>query len=473
MFKRIEKYIWEIPTKYKDGMRVPGRLFVSERMLKDVEEGAIEQIANVATLPGIRKYSMAMPDVHLGYGFPIGGVAAFGEEDGIISPGGVGFDINCGVRLIRTNLTKKDVEGKIKDLVDLLFREVPSGVGSESRIRLSKDDFEEIFHRGVRWAVENGYGVERDIEFCEENGSMKGAKSSAISQKAMDRGRQQLGTLGSGNHFLEIQYVAEIYDEDAAKTFGLFKDQLVVMVHCGSRGFGHQVCTDHLRILERASRKYGIRLPDKQLACAPIGSEEAENYFGAMVAAANYAWTNRQLITHWVRESFKKFFGMSEEDLGMDLVYDVAHNVAKVEVHDGEKVYVHRKGATRAFGPGNEDIPKEYRAVGQPVIIPGSMGTPSFVLRGTEEAMKITFGSTCHGAGRVMSRERAKRTFRGERIRQDLLRAGIYVRATSGAVIAEEAPGVYKSSEDVVDVVHNVGISLKVAKMLPLGVAKG
>jgi len=473
MLKRIGEYIWEIPTSYKEGMRVPGRLFVSEKMLRDVEEGAIEQIANVATLPGIRNYSMAMPDVHLGYGFPIGGVAAFGEDDGVISPGGVGFDINCGVRLIRSNLTRKDVEGKIKDLVDLLFREIPSGVGSESRVRLSRSDFEEIFHKGVRWAIENGYGVERDIEFCEENGSMKGAKSSAISQKAMERGRQQLGTLGSGNHFLEVQYVAEIYDEEAAKTFGLFKDQIVVMVHCGSRGFGHQVCTDHLRILERATKKYGIKLPDRQLACAPIGSEEAENYFGAMVAAANYAWTNRQLITHWVRESFKKFFGMSEEDLGMDLVYDVAHNVAKIEVHDGERLYVHRKGATRAFGPGHEDIPREYRKIGQPVIIPGSMGTPSFVLKGTEVAMKMTFGSTCHGAGRVMSRERAKRTFRGERVRADLMRSGIYVRATSGAVIAEEAPAVYKSSEDVVDVVHNVGISLKVAKMLPLGVAKG
>ncbi len=477
MVRKLSDNSWEIPIGHTPGMRVPGRLFVSESLLEGIDPGTIDQIANVATLPGIQKYSMAMPDAHLGYGFAIGGVAAFDREEGIISPGGVGFDINCGVRLIRTNLQKEDVVPHIEALTEALFQNVPSGVGSKSRIRASDRELDDAFLHGARWAVEAGYGVEADTEHCEADGFLDGADPSHVSTKARTRGKPQFGTLGSGNHFLEVQYVDEIYDRDVASAFGLEEGQVTVMIHCGSRGAGHQICTDHLRELSQAVKKYGIQIPDKQLACAPAQSREAQNYFKAMLCAANYAWANRQVITHWTRETFENIFGMDADDLGMDLLYDVAHNVAKLEEHsvDGKKkeVYVHRKGATRAFPPEHPEVPAAYRAVGQPVLIPGSMGTPSFILCGTKEAMDISFGSACHGAGRIMSRAHAKKEFRGQTIKENLEAQGITVRATHPSVIAEEAPGVYKSSSEVVNVVHELGIARKVARVLPLGVAKG
>ncbi|MCQ8902954.1 MAG: RtcB family protein [Methanothrix sp.] len=473
MLDKIEENIYELPIGYKEGMRVPGRIFISESLLEMVEPGTIEQVANVATLPGIVKYSMAMPDAHLGYGFPIGGVAAFREDGGVISPGGVGFDINCGVRLLRTDLTVDEVKPLISDLIESLFEEIPSGVGATSRLHVSDSELTEAFIAGARWAVEQGYGTDEDLEHCEENGCLKGADPSQVSAKARKRGRPQFGTLGSGNHFLEVQYVGRIYDEDIAKRFGLFKGQVTVMIHCGSRGAGHQICTDHLEVLSRAVRKYNIDLPDKQLACAPIGTPEARNYFGAMAAAANYAWANRQIIAHWTREVFAKYFG----DVEMPLVYDVAHNVAKIEEHmvDNrlERLYVHRKGATRSFGPSRKEVPSDYRGVGQPLLIPGSMGTPSYVLCGQDRALELTFGSACHGSGRIMSRSQAKKTYRGADVRASLQREGIKVMATEPAVLAEEAPEVYKPSHEVVEVVHALGLAKKVAQMIPLGVSKG
>jgi tRNA-splicing ligase RtcB (3'-phosphate/5'-hydroxy nucleic acid ligase) len=473
MLNKIEDNIYELPMTYRPGMRVPGRVFVSEALLGMVEPGTIEQVANVASLPGIVKYSMAMPDVHLGYGFPIGGVAAFREDGGIISPGGVGFDINCGVRLLRSNLEAKTVQPLISVLVDALFEAVPSGVGATSRLHVSDKELTDAFIDGAKWAVGQGYGVEADLAHCEENGSMKGAEPSQVSIKARKRGRPQLGTLGSGNHFLEIQRVDEIYDEAVAKKFGLFKGQITVMIHCGSRGAGHQICTDHLEVLSRAVHKYNIDIPDKQLACAPLGTPEAENYFGGMVCAANYAWANRHIIAHWTREVFEKYF----PDGKLDLVYDVAHNVAKIEEHDvdgvRQRLYVHRKGATRAFGPSRSEVPDVYRDVGQPVLIPGSMGTSSYVLCGKDRALEVTFGSACHGAGRIMSRSQAKRTFAGQDIKAALSAQGIKVKATHPAMLAEEAPQVYKPSNEVVDVVHNLGIATKVARLVPLGVSKG
>ena len=477
MVRKLSENNWEIPVGHIPNMRVPGRLFVSESLLEGIEPGTIDQIANVATLPGIQKYSMAMPDAHLGYGFAIGGVAAFDVEEGIISPGGVGFDINCGVRLIRTNLQKEEVVPNIKRLTDELFNNVPAGVGSKSKFRASDQELDCAFLEGAKWAVEAGYGVEADVEHCEANGYLEGADPSHVSTKARNRGKPQLGTLGSGNHFLEVQYVDKIYDQEIASTFGLEEGQVTVMIHCGSRGAGHQICTDHLKELSQAVKNYKIEIPDKQLACAPAQSREAQNYFKAMLCAANYAWANRQMITHWTRESFENIFGRDSDDLGMDLLYDVAHNVAKLEEHtvDGRKkeVYVHRKGATRAFPPGHPEVPAVYRGVGQPVLIPGSMGTPSFILCGSKEAMDISFGSACHGAGRVMSRAHAKKEFRGQNIKENLEAQGITVRATHPSVIAEEAPGVYKSSSEVVNVVHELGIARKVARVLPLGVAKG
>ncbi|NOY10760.1 MAG: RtcB family protein [Archaeoglobi archaeon] len=477
VLRKITDYKWELPKSYKAGMRVPAYFYINRKLMGILERDAVEQAANVATMPGIQKASLVMPDVHVGYGFPIGGVAGFDAEEGVVSPGGVGFDINCGVRLLTTSLRVDDVKPKIKQLIDSLFVAVPSGVGSEGRLRVSDRELDEIFVNGVRWAIENGYGYEEDVDRCEENGALEGAKPEVVSRKARDRGRGQLGTLGSGNHFLEVQYVDKIYDEETAKVFGLEEGMVTVMIHTGSRGLGHQVCTDFLSVLDKAVRKYRIKLPDRQLACAPINSKEGQDYFGGMAASANFAWTNRQIITHWVRETFQKVFGMSEEDLEMNLVYDVAHNIAKFETHevDGEKikVVVHRKGATRAFGPGSREIPQRYRDVGQPVIIPGSMGTPSYVLVGTEKAMEETFGSTCHGSGRVMSRAAAKRRLRGDRVKAELMRDGIYVRATHGALLAEEAPQAYKRSDDVVDVVDKAGISRIVARLRPLGVAKG
>jgi tRNA-splicing ligase RtcB len=455
-------------------MRVPAYFYVSRKLMKILEKDAVEQAANVATLPGIQKASLVMPDVHVGYGFPIGGVAAFDMEEGIVSPGGVGFDINCGVRLLKSNLKVDDVRNRIKELINGLFVGVPSGVGSEGRLRATDKELDEIFVSGANWAVENGFGNEKDLEHCEENGALEGGRPEVVSKKARSRGKPQLGTLGSGNHFLEVQYVDKIFDEEAARIMGLEEGMVTVMIHCGSRGLGHQVCSDFLEVLDRAVRKYGIRLPDRQLACAPIKSKEGQDYFAGMAASANYAWANRQIITHWVRETFRKTFNMSDDDLNMRLIYDVAHNIAKFEEHrvDGKmKVCVHRKGATRAFA--GRDLPAEYRDIGQPVLIPGSMGTPSYVLKGTEKAMNETFGSTCHGSGRVMSRAAAKRKLRGGKIASTLGQKGIYVRATQNALLAEEAPEAYKLSDDVVDVVHNAGISSLVARLRPLGVAKG
>ncbi len=473
MLNKIYDNIYEVPMGFRPGMRVPGRIFVSESLMKMVEPGTIDQVANVATLPGIVKYSMAMPDAHLGYGFPIGGVAAFREDGGVISPGGVGFDINCGVRLLRSNLRGEQVQPLISTLVDALFEAIPSGVGATSRLHVSDQQLTDAFLHGAAWAVEEGYGVEDDLKHCEENGAMLGADPIQVSDKARKRGRPQLGTLGSGNHFLEIQKVAEIFDPVLAEKLGLFEGQITVMIHCGSRGAGHQICTDHLEILGRAVHKYGIELPDKQLACAPIGTPEADHYFGAMVCAANYAWANRHIIAHWTREIFDRYF----DDCRLDLIYDVAHNVAKIEEHevDGkkERLYVHRKGATRAFGPSRTEVPETYKNVGQPVLIPGSMGTPSYVLCGSDLAGELTFGSACHGAGRIMSRAQAKRTYQGGDVKASLSREGIFVKATHPAMLSEEAPGVYKPSGEVVDVVHNLGIATKVAKLVPIGVSKG
>jgi tRNA-splicing ligase RtcB len=471
---RVGIYEWEVPVGYVPGMRVAGRFFLSESLAKTLEPGAVQQLANVATLPGILKNSLAMPDIHWGYGFPIGGVAAFSVDEGIISPGGVGFDINCGVRLLSTPLLHKDVSGR-RDLIDELFRTVPSGVGAKSSLKVSSQSLEGMMVKGARWAVSAGYGVERDLMRCEEGGFMKAADSHFVSSKAKQRGIPQGGTLGSGNHFLEIQVVREIFDPDAARAFGLTLGQICCMIHCGSRGLGHQVCTDHLKILESATKKYHITIPDRQLACAPIISPEGKAYFGAMAASANYAWANRQMITHTARQVLSKMFRVEYEE--MPLIYDVAHNVAKIEEHvlDGKirEVCVHRKGATRAFGPGSRDLPSDLTSTGQPVIIPGSMGTSSYVLRGTQIAMDRTFGSTCHGAGRIMSRTQAKKNINGREITANLLKEGIIVRAHSENAIADEAPGVYKPSDEVVNVVHEVGISRLVARLSPLGVIKG
>jgi tRNA-splicing ligase RtcB len=475
--EKIRDNVWEIPTSYQKGMRVPGRIYLDPEGIKNLEKGAMDQVANVASLPGIQKFSIGLPDIHFGYGFSIGGVAAFSARNGVISPGGVGFDINCGVRMLRTNLTASEVQPRIKDVVNTLFKNVPSGVGSKGQIRLKEGEIDEVLDNGARWAVENGYGWESDLEFLEEEGCMEDADSSKVSDKAKKRGIPQLGSLGSGNHFLEVQRMDEIFDEQVAQAYGLEKDQVTVLIHSGSRGCGHQVCSDYLRSMDRATKRYKIKLPDRQLACAPVDSDEAQDYFQAMAAAANYAWTNRQMILHWVRESFEQVFHRDSEDLDMGIVYDVAHNIAKREVHKikghNTVVYVHRKGATRAFGPGRKEIPACYRDVGQPVLLPGTMGTASYVLHGTETAMKETFGSTAHGAGRKMSRAGAKRTYRGEEVKKVLADRGIYIKATSMPIVAEEAPGAYKDVDEVVRTVHETGISRLVAKMVPLGVAKG
>lgn len=471
---RIGPYEWEVPIGFVPGMRVPGRFFLSDALAEDLEAGAVQQLAHVATMPGIVGRSLAMPDIHWGYGFPIGGVAAFSLDEGVISPGGVGFDINCGVRLLSTPI-KEDELVKRRELIEHLFKAVPTGVGGKSTLRLSGRSLEGMLLEGSSWAVHQGYGVDEDIIMCEQAGCMKEADPAAVSQKAKQRGMPQSGTLGSGNHFLEIQAVREIYDPEAARAFGVFPGQICIMIHCGSRGLGHQVCTDHLSILEAATRKYRISLPDRQLACAPLDSPEGKAYFGAMAASANYAWANRQVIMHYTRKAMEEMYGIPYKE--MRLVYDVAHNVAKFEEHvvgrSRMRVCVHRKGATRAYGPGAPDLPSEYASTGQPVIIPGSMGSPSFLLRGTSAAMDTTFGSTCHGAGRIMSRTQAKKRVSGKEVRETLAQRGIIVRAPSDMAIADEAPGVYKSSAEVVRVVHEVGLSRMVVRLEPLGVIKG
>jgi tRNA-splicing ligase RtcB len=448
--KRINETMLEVPVGHKPGMRVKGIIYVDEKLGKELEARCIEQVANVATLPGIVRASMAMPDIHSGYGFAIGGVAAFDLEDGVVSPGGVGYDINCGVRLLRSNLRREDVVPRLKDLAGALFHAVPSGVGSKGKIRLDVEQERKVYVRGARWAVEQGMGEQTDLEHTESDGCLDGADPDKISAKAAERGSAQIGTLGSGNHFLEIQHVDEIYDEQAANALGLFKGQVTVMIHCGSRGFGHQVCTDFLEVMHRAVQKYGIELPDRELACAPFKSSEAQDYLGAMRAAANYAWANRQCIMHWTRETFLRELNIGPAELGMSLVYDVAHNVAKVEEHevDGRKknLVVHRKGATRAFPPEHPELPAAYRHTGQPVLIPGDMGRASFVLLGTEEAMKQTWGSTCHGAGRVLSRHAAIRASKGRAIWRELEDRGIIVMSAGRRTLAEEMSEAYKDS---------------------------
>ncbi|MCD5412280.1 MAG: RtcB family protein [Thermodesulfovibrionales bacterium] len=474
---RLDENRLEVPVVYKEGMRTTGIIYLDRVLEPALEPEAIEQTANIATMPGIVGASLAMPDIHTGYGFPIGGVAAFDIKEGIISPGGVGYDINCGVRLLRSNLKKEEIAPKIKGLIDALYNEIPSGVGLKGRIRLSPGDEKRLLLKGAEWAVEKGLGEASDLERIESGGCMEGADPSIISRKAYERGRAQQGTLGSGNHFVEIQYVDQIYDEGVANALGLFKDQMTVMIHTGSRGFGHQVCTDFIEVMGKASRKYGIHLPDKELACAPFSSPEGKDYFAAMQAAANYAWANRQCIMHWTKEVFMSVLSISPKELGMSLVYDVAHNIAKVEEHSvkGEKkrLVVHRKGATRAFPPGHPELPAIYRSLGQPVIIPGDMGRASFVLLGTQRAMNETFGSTCHGAGRVMSRHRAIKQAKGRAIWREMEDKGIVVRAAGRGTLEEEMPEAYKDVSNVVDVVHNAGLSLRVARLRPLGVIKG
>jgi tRNA-splicing ligase RtcB len=476
--EKIDEYRWRIPVSYAKGMRVPGLIYADEEMIRSVrQDQALQQVANVAHLPGLLGPSMAMPDIHWGYGFPIGGVAGVDVDQGVISPGGVGYDINCGVRLLRTNLVKSDIGDHVRSLVERLFQNIPSGVGSTGKLKLSHKDEKLVLRQGSEWAVKQGFGWAEDTEYTEQNGCLQGADPDALSPRALERGRPQLGTLGSGNHFLEIQEVEEIFDEATARIFGLEKGQITVMIHTGSRGLGYQVCDDNLDRMVRAMSRYKIIIPDKQLSCAPVNSPEGRQYFAGMAAAANYAWANRQVILHWVRESFEQVLREPSERLGMHLIYDVAHNIAKFEEHavqgSMKKVVVHRKGATRAFGPGHEDIPEKYRSAGQPVLIPGDMGTASYVLVGTRKAMEESFGSTCHGAGRVMSRHAAIRATRGREIDRELEKQGIIVRSQGRKTLSEEAPEAYKDIDRVVDIVHGAGLSKKVAKMRPLGVVKG
>ena len=475
---KIDDYRWEVPKSTVPGMRVPGIIYASEKMIKDIEkDNSVIQVANVATLPGIKKASLAMPDIHYGYGFPIGGVMASDYEKGIVSPGGVGFDINCGVRLVRTNLIAQDIKNSISSLINELFKNIPTGVGSRGKLKLKRTDFKDMLVEGAKWAVKKGFGIPEDVEVTEENGALSGANPDVISRRAYERGYDQPGTLGSGNHFIELQEVVEIYDYNAAKVMGLEKGMLTIMIHSGSRGFGHQVCSDFLSIMLKSAQKYNIVLRDKQLACAPIKSPEGQKYLSALACAANYAWANRQFMMHWVREVFERFFKKDFKELGMFLVYDVAHNIVKIEDHiiDGKKVKVavHRKGATRAFPPKHPDIPDKYKDIGQPVLIPGDMGRASYVLVGTEKAMKETFGSTCHGAGRVLSRAEAIRRARKRHIKSELASKGISVRYAGKKTLMEEMPDAYKDVSMVVEVVHKAGISKKVAKLVPLGVIKG
>lgn len=478
-FEKIGPFTYRLSTSYKAGMRVEGIIFSDEELLElAFRDRAIEQVANVAFLPGIVRASLAMPDIHWGYGFPIGGVAATDPENGgVISPGGVGFDISCGVRLLRTNLKVSEAEKYIDRIMDGLAVNIPKGVGSKGKIRTSRKDLEEICRKGARWAVENGYGWPEDLLNIEEKGALKGADPSLVSQRAFERGAGQPGSLGAGNHFLELQQVEKIYDERVAEKLGLFKGLLVIMIHSGSRGFGHQICSDYLKVMDRAMRKYGFQLPDRQLACAPVDSPEGRDYYAAMACAINYALCNRQVLAYWVRNTFEKVIGSSASELGLNLIYDVSHNTAKFEKHqlNGEtkRLCVHRKGATRAFGPGHSDLPDHYRSIGQPVIIPGDMGSASHVLIGTKESEKIAFSSTCHGAGRLMSRGEAKRKVRGEKLKSELESRGIRVVSGSITLLAEEAPEAYKDVDRVVDICEGAGLSRKIARLVPRGVVKG
>ena len=478
-FERIDDQRWLLPQSFMPGMRVPGVIVASRRMLEELRmDQTPQQVANVATLPGIVNWSLAMPDIHWGYGFPVGGVAAMDAEHGVVSPGGIGFDINCGVRLIRSSLRVDEVRPKLVPLLDALFALIPAGVGSTGTITLSRDEMRDVSRRGAAWAIDHGYGWPEDRDVMEEGGALESADFDEVSERARERGKRQLGTLGSGNHFLEVQEVEEVFDARVAEAFGLFRGQVTLMIHSGSRGFGYQICDDFIDVCGKALGRHGIEIPDRQLACAPVRSAEGRRYLGAMAAGANYAWANRQAMTHWAREGFERVFGMAARALGLHLVYDHCHNIAKLEEHlvDGRprRLCVHRKGATRSFPPGHAAVPERYRAVGQPVLIPGDMGRASYVLAGAPGAMEKTWGTTCHGAGRRMSRTAAVKAARGRAIDRELYKErGVVVRARQRDTIAEEMPEAYKDVTEVVDVVHAAGLSTKVARLRPLGVVKG
>jgi tRNA-splicing ligase RtcB len=478
-FRKINDHVWEIGKDFKPGMRVPARIYASQHILEQMDLHVYDQITNVATLPGIVKYAYCMPDGHSGYGFPIGGVAAMDANDGVISPGGIGFDINCGMRLVLTNLTMKDVKPHLKQLVDRLFERVPAGVGSKGFVKLDQGTFRKVIEEGGEWCVEQGYGWSDDLEVTELRGRAQGADQSKVSDKAVERGKNQIGTLGSGNHYLEIQHVRpeNLIDKALAKKWGLFEDQIVIMFHCGSRGFGHQVATDYLNLfLNVMESKYGIKILDRELACAPFGSPEGQDYFSAMKCGVNMSFANRQTILHRLREVFSEVFKTDAEKLGMRQVYDVAHNRASLEKHlvDGswKELIVHRKGATAAYGPGRPELMPRYKDDGQPVIIGGSMETGSYLLAGTEGGAE-TFFTTAHGSGRTMSRTKAKHMYKGEALQKDMERRGIYVKSVSYAGLAEEAGGAYKDIDEVIEATHDAGISKKVAKLIPIGNVKG
>jgi len=478
--QRVAETVWELPASYKEGMRVPARIYGTEKLVRQMDDAVYDQVTNVATLPGIVNYALCMPDGHFGYGFPIGGVAAMDiEEGGVISPGGIGFDINCGMRLIKTNLTYDEVQPRLKELVDKLFAAVPAGVGSTGFLKLSRQEFRTVLEQGARWCVRNGYGWNEDLELTEDSGCTPGADASKASERAIDRGFNQIGTLGSGNHYLEIQVVREenICDKELAQGFGLAPGQVVVMLHCGSRGFGHQVATDYLQLfLKVMESSYHIRVPDRELACAPFGSPEGRDYFAAMKCALNMSFANRQVILHRVREVFSRVYGQSAEKLGIRMVYDISHNTAKLERHtvNGKErsLLVHRKGATRAFGPGMAEIPAQYQKIGQPVIIGGSMETGSYLLVGAEGGRE-TFFSTPHGSGRTMSRTRARKEWRGRELQAEMEKRGIYVRTASWSGLAEEAGGAYKNIDEIVEAAELAGIAKRVVRFIPLGNIKG
>lgn len=477
--RRVDEFTWEVPASFRPDMRVPARIFASESLLDQIlRDKSLDQLVNTATMPGVLKWVLVMPDAHQGYGPPIGGVVPVRYPDGAISPGAVGYDINCGVRLLASDLVADDVKGAIGDLISALYHNIPSGLGGEDKGRkVTGRDMDDVLVKGAAWAVKAGYGRQEDLDHLEEGGAMPGADPSAVSPRAKQRGSTQLGTLGSGNHFIEIQQVTDIYDEEVARVFGLFPRQLVVQIHSGSRGLGHQVCDEYVRDLQAAVHKYGIQLPDRELVCAPLSSPEGKQYFGAMASAANFAWANRQCMTHLARRSFEQVLAGKVRSFALHVVYDVAHNIAKIEEHtvDGKKVKlcVHRKGATRAFGPGHPGVVPAYRAVGQPVLVPGDMGTASYVLVGTADALERSFGTSCHGAGRTMSRSAAKKQIVGSELRLRLEGRGISVRAGSMSGLAEEAPEAYKDIDAVVDVVDGAGLARRVARLRPLAVMKG
>jgi tRNA-splicing ligase RtcB len=475
---RINQYEWEIPKSHRPDMRVPVRIFATQQLLNEIKgDKSLEQAVNAATLPGLVSPVVVMPDVHQGYGFPIGGVAATRLPDGIISPGAIGYDINCGVRLLASQVEYESVKNHLADLANSLNRLCPSGVGKKGHIRLKVKELEKVCVEGSRWALRHGYASEADLRRTEENGSLEGADPSKISKRAKERGRHQLGTLGAGNHFIEVDVVDQVFNAQAAQTMGLIPGNLAVMIHCGSRGFGHQICTDYVRDFQAAVKRYGINLPDRELVCAPLNSPEGQNYLGAMRGAANYAFANRQVLAHFARQAFEETLAGKVSNWHLSQVYDIAHNMGKIETHevDGKpiEVCVHRKGATRAFGPGFQGLPSEYRPFGQPVLVPGSMGTASWVLTGTHGSMTRSFGSSCHGAGRTMSRSKAKKTVWGEDLHKELQARGIHIRAGSMAGLAEEAPQAYKDVDAVVETVHEAGIANKVARLRPVAVIKG